>query len=250
MAKRSNTEEFIKKAQLVHGDKYDYSKVNYINSKTKVCIICHKKNEFNEEHGEFWQRPNDHLNGNGCKYCNNEYIPSTDEWIRKAKNIHGNKYDYSKVEYVNSKTKVCIICPIHGEFWQSPCNHLFGKCGCPKCNSNKKSVLERNIELLLDSNNILYEREKTFDWLKNKANLYLDFYISEYKIAIECQGEQHYRPISKFGGEAEYKKIIQRDFIKFNLCKNHGIEIIYVDRKNIKKYNIIKLLNEAADKEK
>ena len=122
----SSTEEFIQKAHKVHGDKYDYSKVEYDGYKTKVCIICPK-------HGEFWQTPNSHLNGNGCPKCKGEkQTCTTDEFIAKAKKIHGDKYDYSKVEYVNNHTKVCIICPEHGEFWQIPSSHLQGK-GCPKC---------------------------------------------------------------------------------------------------------------------
>ena len=123
-------EEFIKKAREVHGDKYDYSKVNYVNNYTKVCIICH-------EHGEFWQTPSTHLRGQGCPKCNlKKQTCTTDEFIAKAKKIHGDKYDYSKVEYVNRKTKVCIICSKHGEFWQTPNHHLSG-CGCPKCGIEK-----------------------------------------------------------------------------------------------------------------
>jgi hypothetical protein len=133
-------EEFIKKTRKVHGDKYDYSKVNYVNNYTKVCIIC-------PEHGEFWQTPSAHLRGQGCPKCKSKkQTCTTDEFIAKAKKIHGDKYDYSKVEYVNRKTKVCIICPKHGEFWQTPNHHLSG-CGCPKCGienhcKNKLSCIE------------------------------------------------------------------------------------------------------------
>ena len=109
-----NTEEFINKANKVHNGKYDYSKVEYVNAKTKVCIIC-------PEHGEFWQTPNNHLSGKGCALCANEnklhlYNKSNDKFISEAQMIHYGKYDYSKVEYVNAKTKICIICPEHGEF--------------------------------------------------------------------------------------------------------------------------------------
>lgn len=119
-------EQFILKARNMHGWKYDYSKVEYSNNKTKVCIIC-------PEHGEFWQTPHSHLHGKGCPNCckrNKKY--TTNEFIAKAKEIHGNKYDYSKIEYIDAKTKVCIICPEHGEFWQTPASHLDGK-GCEKC---------------------------------------------------------------------------------------------------------------------
>lgn len=125
-----NLESFIEKAREVHGDKYDYSKVNYQGSKTKVTIICH-------QHGEFEQTPYRHLRGQGCPKCGylsvSEKIRLTqDEYIVKCREVHGDKYDYSKVEYVNSRTPVCIICPEHGEFWQIARNHMCG-LGCPKC---------------------------------------------------------------------------------------------------------------------
>ena len=123
--KKLSTEEWIQKAKKVHGDKYDYSKVKYYNAHTKVCIIC-------PIHGEFWQTPASHLMGNACPKCGGKTKLNTDKFIHRAKEIHGDKYDYSKVEYINATTKVCIICPIHGEFWQTPAKHLSGK-GCKKC---------------------------------------------------------------------------------------------------------------------
>jgi len=129
-------EEFILKARQIHGWKYDYSKVEYINLKTKVCIICPK-------HGEFWQTPSSHLSGEGCNLCGiettnvkNSYTKK--QFIEKSKNIHGNKYDYSKVEYNKSNRKICIICPKHGEFWQTPSSHIYG-IGCPMCGKEKKA---------------------------------------------------------------------------------------------------------------
>ena len=128
----SKKENFILKAQKRHGNVYDYSKVEYIDGKTKVKIIC-------PIHGEFEQAPTAHVRGNGCPKCANlkrgRFGRMTkDEFIEKAKKIHGDKYDYSKVEYVNSTTKVCIICPIHGEFWMIPIDHIYQqKQGCPKC---------------------------------------------------------------------------------------------------------------------
>ena len=126
---KSNTEEFIEKANEVHGGKYGYSKVNYVNVKTKVTIICQK-------HGEFEQLPNNHLRGAGCPKCAGTAKSNTEEFIEKANEIHGLKYDYSKINYVNSRTKVTIICQKHGEFEQLPSNHLSGR-GCPKCGKNK-----------------------------------------------------------------------------------------------------------------
>lgn len=139
-----NREQFIDKAKKIHGDKYDYSKVDYKGCQIKVCIVCLK-------HGEFWQTPNNHLNGSGCPKCTkyrNRY--TTEEWINKAKLIHGDKYDYSKVNYINSKTKVCIVCPEHGEFWISPDNHFIGQ-GCPKCRYIKSSsAIRKNLDDVID----------------------------------------------------------------------------------------------------
>ena len=150
-------------------------------------------------------------------------IPNDRRFYRKARKVHGNKYDYSKVEYVDVRTKVCIICPEHGEFWQTPHNHLVGQ-GCPYC---KNSYLENEISILLKENKIIYEQEKTFEWLRDKGCLYLDFYLPDYNIAIECQGEQHFKPVDFFGGEEGFKRRQELDFIKHNLCINNGIKIIY-----------------------
>src|SRR5690606_19306523 len=94
-------------------------------SKEKVCIIC-------PEHGDFFQTPDSHLNGQRCPKCSNVHKYNTEEWVEKILKVHGNKYDYSKTIYVNNSTKICIICKEHGEFWQTPANHLKGK-NCPRC---------------------------------------------------------------------------------------------------------------------
>lgn len=121
----TKTEEFIEKARKVHGNKYDYSKVEYINSKTKVCIIC-------PEHGEFWQTPSIHLRS-GCYKCSKKPKIDTVLFIKRAKTVHGNRYDYSKTFYNGAKKNVEIICPIHGRFIQNAQHHLNGH-GCPTCN--------------------------------------------------------------------------------------------------------------------
>lgn len=130
------TNDFIEKAKRVHGNQYDYSKVDYVSSHSKICIIC-------KEHGEFWQTPNSHLNGCGCKECGKNKIKiknssGKNKFIERAKKVHGNRYDYSKVEYVNEKTKIKIICKKHGVFEQYPLTHLNG-ANCPLCNKEKLS---------------------------------------------------------------------------------------------------------------
>ena len=128
--KGDKTQAFIEKARKIHGDKYDYSKVAYVTGEQAVCIICPK-------HGEFWQRPRVHLRGRGCRQCwidgiSTKLSSNTEEFIKKARKVHRNKYDYSKVDYKGTTTKVTIICPVHGEFEQTPNSHLNGN-GCYQC---------------------------------------------------------------------------------------------------------------------
>lgn len=221
-----STKCFINKAKQIH-DKYDYSKTNYVNSQTKVCIVC-------PEHGEFWQTPANHLQGQGCPKCDGSYRFSQEEFIEKSNFVHKNKYDYSKVKYLNCDTKVCIICPKHGDFWQTPYTHIHG-CGCPIC---KESKLEKEMATLLDMFNIKYERQKRFKWLGLQS---LDFYLPDYNIAIECQGEQHFKPIKHFGGEHNFIKTQERDKIKYDLCMNNDIILLYINYNNkVKDLNNVK----------
>lgn len=134
--KRKTTEDFINEARKIHGDKYDYSKVEYVNNKTKICIICHQKDRNGIEHGEFWQKPLHHIMGFGCSKCSNNYRLTTQEFINKSNLIYNNRYTYNKTNYVNNKTLVVITCPIHGDFLQTPRQHLKGN-GCPRCNGSK-----------------------------------------------------------------------------------------------------------------
>jgi len=144
MLEEDKTEIFISKAKQIHGDRYDYSKINYINSKTKVIIIC-------SEHGEFKQIPSNHLKKFNCQKCANNLKFDTETFIQKAKKVHGNRYDYSKVNYINSGIKVTIICSEHGEFQQIPDFHINRKCNCPKCINNIVSNVD---EFIIKSNKI------------------------------------------------------------------------------------------------
>ncbi len=356
--KKLTTEEFIEKAKAVHGDKYDYSKVDYKNGREKICVIC-------LEHGEFWQRGEDHLSGKKCKLCgkvqaDNSRKDTTESFITKAKKIHGNKYsyelvnytnqkekvkiicnacknifevtptnhlsgyncpncsktrkhtqeevldciksslknfynyyDFSKFEYISNNTKSCVICPKHGEFWMTPKNlksgskcpkctkhgikkitteefiedyyKLYGKklydltdfkytnsftkskvickkhgaffitpnnlkrgCGCPICCG---SFLEKRTAHLLEGLNLNFISQKVFPDCKFKRSLRFDFYLEDYNILIECQGEQHYTYKNKILNnkpytKKEFKMIKKRDKIKKEYCKKHNIPLL------------------------
>lgn len=127
--KKKTTTEFINDAMNIHGDRYDYSLVNYKNAKAKIKIKC-------SVHGIFIQRPDVHLRGDGCKECRNDsFRKTTNQFIQEAIRIHGDKYDYSLVKYITNRIKVKIICKHHGLFSQEPFWHLQGS-DCPECKPN------------------------------------------------------------------------------------------------------------------
>lgn len=210
---RITTEDFTRKAKEIHGDKYDYSKVNYTKSNEKICIICRK-------HGEFWQTANDHLSGKGCFYCYGKRKFSTEQFIEKAHKVHGDKYDYSKVEYINNKTKVCIICPNHGEFWQVASSHLMGK-GCKYCYGNVKKTTEQYIKEAAIVHNGAYNYSK------------VDYKGNHVKITITCpiHGNFEQDPIAHLKGQgcpycyAEHKNLTETRLKQFFL--NKDIKFIY-----------------------
>lgn len=242
--KKPTTEEYLKIVNEVHNNKYDYSETVYKNKDSKICIICHQKDENGIEHGRFYQIAHNHLNGNGCPKCTNKYRYTTDEIIKKFKIIHNGIYDYSKVDYFNTKTKVCIICPKHGEFWQAPYHHLNGN-GCPKC---KSSLFERRVAQFLDKNKVQYIEYANcllFPWLGKQ---HLDFYLPKYNIAIECQGEQHYFPVDFAGkgkewAENNFKNMQKLDKKKLNLCTKNDVKLSYLKFDNDIEITIKKILN-------
>lgn len=125
MPRKLTKARFIERAREAHGDKFDYSKVEYTNARGEISIIC-------PHHGEFTQKAYLHLGGNGCHKCAKTGKRDAESFINKSREVHGNRYDYSKVEYVNNRSKVAIICPVHGEFLQTPKGHQSGR-GCRRC---------------------------------------------------------------------------------------------------------------------
>lgn len=214
---RKTNEEWIEEFKKVHDNKYDYSETN-VNDKDengRLKIIC-------PTHGEFWQTIDNHYYlRKGCKYCSHRsYSYTTEEWIKEANKIHGNKYNYGKTQYDGNKTEVIITCPIHGDFSQRPISHLNGQ-GCPIC---KASHMENEIRQLLRENNIQFEEQKNLNWLARQT---LDFYIPSCNVAIECQGLQHFKAVEYFGGRLVFEDIIRRDKNKRKLCNENNIQLLY-----------------------
>ena len=201
-----NTEIFIKRANKIHNNRYDYSKSSYINASTKVCIMC-------PEHGEFWQLPNVHMNGQGCPKCAGRQL-TREDIIKKFIEVHDNRYDYSKFEYRRMKDKSTIICRLHGEFQQSPQKHISGQ-GCPICGNiskNKNRTISK--EVFIERANKIHNGK--FDYSK------VEFTNMHDKIQIICPEHGVFEQVAydHLGGHgcpecATYQnKIKLEDFIK------------------------------------
>jgi hypothetical protein len=207
---------FVVDAERVHGDLYDYSKSVYQGNKTPVVIIC-------KTHGEFKQSPNNHIGSKqGCPSCYGNKKRDTESYIKQAQAVHGTLYDYSKCVYVNASTKVSVGCYKHGYFEQHAGSHLAGH-GCPKCRS---SFGEAKIRNLLKIWNIAFTEQKTFDGCRGcRRVLPFDFYLPEYDILIEYDGEQHFKP--KFGND-NFEKTKETDNIKTCFCADNKLYLIRI----------------------
>ena len=222
------TEIFIKKSRLVHNNLYDYRFVEYKKSNTKVSLICIK-------HGEFEISPNSHLNGRGCQKCAGNYKYSIEDLITKYKEIFGDVYDYDFTGYKNIKSYIKAKCSNHSYFNISAESHLKG-FGCSSC--GKFSIGENEISNYLESKNIGYEKQKSFDGCVYVNKMQYDFFIPSKNICIEYDGVQHFKPIEYFGGDKNFKSQLIKDKIKSDFCKNNGIKLIripYYEYKNIQK---------------
>lgn len=276
MAKKITTEEFIERAKKVHGDKYDYSLSFCNGDKQNVEITC-------KEHGyTFTQRNDHHIRGSKCPKCSNVYRPTTEEFVKKAQSIHGDKYDYSLVKYKTAKENVVIVCDKHGEFIQTPDNHYkFGcndcgrervseknrikihefierakkihknkynydkveikkgndiieifcnKCkriflqswrnhligsGCQAC-AFKNTSIEQFVEKILKDNKIEHRKnDRTL-----LGGMEIDFYLKKYNLAIECDGIHWH---SEFRGKDK-----KYHLNKTNLCNDIGVRLIHI----------------------
>jgi len=231
MSKSLTGKEFIEKSILIHGNKYDYHDVLYKNNHTKVRIFCNKCNKY------FVQEPREHMRGHGCPICGeNKRIKclflTKKKFIQKAIKIHGENYNYSKVIYKENRKKVEIICnKCKKSFMQTPYKHLKGQ-GCPNCS---KSNGEKIIDNFLRNKNIFFIAQKRFQNCRDKKPLPFDFYLPDYNLCIEFQGQQHFEPyfFTTFyknynDGKKHFEKQKIRDQIKKEYCKNNNIELLEI----------------------
>lgn len=230
--KRKSKDIFVIEAHKKHNNEYIYDKVKYENNKTKVIIRCPR-------HGDFTQTPGNHLRGRGCPECAKELQKSfTQEFTQKAQKVHGNKYIYDKVEYINNHTKVIIFCKkCKLNFIQTPNHHLRG-IGCPICSFSKAELL---ITQLFNDNNILFKPQKTFKTCINPKtghNFRYDFYLPFMNLLLEYDGNFHYYKVHKYH---DLKKQKLHDRYKNMWAHKNGYNLIRISYKE----NIEKRLREA-----
>ena len=218
-------EEFIKRAKEIHNGFYTYEKTVFVTTKKKVIVTCPK-------HGDFETIASNHLKGSGCPHCARERNAvacrnTQEDFLRRAKEVHGDRYCYEKTIYQTLETPVTITCPEHGDFTQTPISHLHGN-GCPHCHRSKG---ETKVANFLQIHNVKFEIQKKVENLNlfgGRKYFLLDFYLQDYNTIIEYNGEHHYQPVEWFGGEKNYKLQQLRDESLRQYCKENKIKLIEI----------------------
>lgn len=233
-SRRLDNETFISKANVIHNNKYDYSKCIYKQTHKKVIITC-------PEHGDFEQVPSNHLRGHGCKQCG-EILSSlnqrmtTTEFVSKAKIVHKDLYTYEAVHYEGIFKPVIIKCKKHGLFEQQPVVHLNGG-GCSKCLMKNQTKLYNKLQESFPQETILWEYSP--EWLGRQR---FDICFPKYNLAVEYNGKQHYIPSEFFGGEDEFEIIKARDILKKQKVMSNQWSLLEI-KYNYKDNDYLELIN-------
>lgn len=229
--KKGTKEKFIEKARTIHGNKYNYDKVVYNTTHTKIIITC-------PIHGDFEQTPANHTHKNnpqGCYLCAGRERWSKDRFVNEATRVHKREYDYSNVLWNGLKEKVEIICPFHGPFRQLPVVHLNGS-GCQRCLSSKG---ETKIRHVLIKQKVVFEEQFSFEDCSSINPLPFDFLIKfdGKKALIEYHGHHHYEPVG-FGNKnqddvtIQFENVKKRDAIKKTWCLKNKLPLLIIPFSN------------------
>lgn len=230
-------QKFIERIEKIFGkDIFDYSQLDYKGAHISVILICNKCGNIENK------SPTVLYKGFGCLKCQGNVVGkkllTTEEFIIRAKQIHGNKYDYSKTIYTGISNKIEIICSKHGSFFQEPNVHVNMKCNCPECNIYKG---EEKVGIWLNNNFITYIYQ--YKIRINDSYHYYDFYLPKYNLLIEFNGAQHYKPIKFFGGLKAFEYLKERDKIKEKYCLDNKINLIILSYKD----DIEQILNKTLN---
>jgi very-short-patch-repair endonuclease len=239
IGRNRTTVEFINQSKIIHGNTYDYCNVNYTTSHNKVNINC-------KIHGMFLQTPSKHLDGQGCSKCGDERASntsrgSTDEFINNSVAIHGDRYDYSMVNYISYHTKCKIICKIHGEFLQTPNSHLHGT-GCTFCINKTEGKLYEKIRVIYPTLATQYRQE----WCKKSKYLPYDFCIPDLNIIIELDGAQHFKQVMNWSSPEQQ---FENDKYKEQCANDNNYSVIRLLQEDVwnDKYDWCKELCDAIE---
>ena len=247
---RMDIEDVIKKCIEVHGDQYNYSQIKYKNNRTKMKIFCNKHKVF------FLQSFDSHVTKKcGCPKCGYDSMKKTrEEFVKLSNKVHYGKYNYDKSIFIDMSTKIEIVCPDHGVFWQTPDSHSRGK-GCRRCLYKNEYILGEKIKQHFYDWKI--EEQKVFNSeLYYKSSRRFDFFLSKDKmrVAVEYDGKQHYEPV-RFGGISmkraikKFKRQQKIDCLDKQFCKENGIMLYRVKYNDDKEQSILKLKNILESKQ-
>ena len=231
--------DFFKNCKIKHSSLYIYDEKSFISMKKPIVFYC-------KIHGINNQMAYNHLNGQGCNKCaKNKRNLTTEDFIKKSIEIHKDKYNYSNSIYINTKTKIEIICPYHGSYFTIANNHLHkNKYGCPMCDKSKGEI---EVENILNKHKISYKPQFTFPDLKYKKRLRFDFGISknnELKCLIEFNGKQHYKFNAFFHKTAEkFEASKIRDQLKIDYCFKNNIPLHIIRYDDEVKYKLGEIFN-------
>jgi len=223
---RTSLIKFITTSNKVHNYFYDYSRVNFKKATEKVEIIC-------PSHGIFFQTASSHQLGHKCIKCaaklNGKNQRRTDEkFLTQAQEIHGEIYEYDLTDYANSYSTIKIKCTKHNfNFEQRVGNHLNGKIGCTFCKviSHGENIIKK----ILLKNAVKFEIQKQFpEFILNSKPHKFDFYLPDLQVMIEYDGEQHFKPIERFGGQRAFERTQQADLDKNKFCFDREIKLIRI----------------------
>jgi|688.fasta_scaffold78188_2 hypothetical protein len=222
--KKLTTDDFIERAKKIHGNKYDYSEVNYKNNHSKVKIIC-------PEHGEFYQAPVNHVNlKQGCKECGLEslkqkFTKTSDKFKEQANVVHDNKYDYSKVNYVNNNTPIEIICPEHGIFYQTPGSHLSGR-RCPDC--ARLSGAEKHTKWTKEE---VYKEASKYETLTDFQKQAIGAYVSATRNGWMDDLRKNFKILKKNWSKEEIQEIANNYLARGKFCLENSAACAIARRK-------------------
>lgn len=220
---RKKQDVYLQQIKNRHGNRYDYSKTIYTGDQKNINIKC-------RVHGPFTQRADHHLKGRGCPKCHHdrlaiEFAYNFDQFKERANQTHNNRFKYNQESWIGYNDDIIVVCPEHGKFSINAKYHANGS-GCPTCNTSR---LGRSLEKVLIDFEISYEKEKKFNSCRNIHALPFDYYLPDYHVLIECDGEQHY--VARKNGlftEDKVKQIQFRDSIKTNWAEKNHVPLLRV----------------------